>query len=402
MEIAVFHHQLKRAGEEEITDEDAGFVAEDDVGGFLPAALGGIIDDIVVQKRCGMDKFDSRCEAVGADHIAAIQRGRGESHQRADAFAAGGDQVSRQLRDHRHGAFHPRDDHLVHGPHIRIEQGLQAVERAFACLLRGYGVNCCHNLDLDHAKAHGKRFMTENSVEIHVLDHKVRLLQPVKGFRTSLDSVFLAAACPAKGGERVLDMGAGVGGASFCLLWRVPQCHVTGVEIQQSHVGLAQRNVPLNGREGHADFIASDIVDFRAAQVFDHVICNPPYLEAGSYTPAASEERAMALGHEGRETTLEDWIDAGFRSLKSGGSLTMIHRADMVDKIVRGLGRRFGAVEIIPLYPRSGEEARRVIVRAVKDRKSPARLHGGIILHEEDGGYTMAADAILRDGGAIG
>lgn len=244
--------------------------------------------------------------------------------------------------------------------------------------------------------------MAADNVEIHVLDKKVRLLQPAQGFRTSLDSVFLAAGCPAKSGDRVLDMGSGVGGASFCLLWRVAGLHVTGVEIQESHAEMARHNIILNAMEGRAEFVASDIANFRSVTLFDHVICNPPYLEAGTYTPSPSEERAMALGHEGRETTLKDWIDAGFQNLRSGGSFTMVHRADMTDKIIAGLGKRFGAVEIIPLYPRLGEEAKRVIVRAVKDRKSPARLHAGIILHEPDGAYTKAADEILRNGAVIG
>lgn len=244
--------------------------------------------------------------------------------------------------------------------------------------------------------------MATDSVEIHVLDHKVRLLQPEKGFRTSLDSVFLAAGCPAVSAERVLDMGSGVGGAAFCLLWRVKGIHVTGVEIQQSHAELARHNIILNNQEGHAEFVVSDIADYHSVAPYDHVICNPPYLEAGTYTPSSSEERAMALGHEGRETTLKDWVDAGFRNVKSGGSLTIIHRADMTDKIILALGKRFGAVEIIPLYPKAGQEAKRVIVRAVKDRKTPARLHAGLILHEENGVYTERADAILRDGAAIG
>jgi len=243
--------------------------------------------------------------------------------------------------------------------------------------------------------------MPVNAVEIHVLDHKVRLLQPENGFRTSLDSVFLGAGCPAKEGSRILDLGSGVGGAAFCLLWRVKNTHVTGVEIQATHVDLATQNITLNDMDGRVEFICADVVNYNAPSPFDHVICNPPYLEAGTYTPSPSEERAMALGHEGRETVLKDWIDAGFRNIKSGGSLTMIHRADMSDKIIAGLGKRFGAVEIIPLYPKTGQEAKRVIIRAIKDRKTPARLHAGLILHEADGAYTARADAILRDGAAI-
>ncbi len=243
--------------------------------------------------------------------------------------------------------------------------------------------------------------MAENKTEIHVLDHKVRLYQAENGFRTSLDSVFVAAACLARKGERVLDLGAGVGGASFCLLWRVPESRVTGIEIQQSHADLANQNIPLNDMKDRAEFICADIRDYHVDVRFDHVICNPPYLEAGSYTPSPSSERATALGHDGSDVELQDWIDAGFRNLKSSGSFTMIHRADMVDKIIQGLGRKFGAIEIMPLYPKIGQEAKRVIIRAIKDRKTSARLHAGIILHQENGGYTTAADAILRDGAAI-
>jgi tRNA1(Val) A37 N6-methylase TrmN6 len=243
--------------------------------------------------------------------------------------------------------------------------------------------------------------MGENP-EIHVLDHKVRLFQPQNGFRTSLDSVFLASACKAQAGEKVLDMGTGVGGAAFCLLWRVTGCYVTGVEIQRSHAELAIKNIALNNAEGYADFVCADIRDYAPNERFDHVICNPPYLEAGSYTPSPLEEKAKALGHEGSDVSLNDWIDAAFRNLKSGGSITMIHRADYADKIIQGLGRKFGAIDIIPLYPRVGEDAKRVIIRAIKDRKTPARLMAGIVLHEADGSYTQAADAILRTGAAIG
>ena len=103
-----------------------------------------------------------------------------------------------------------------------------------------------------------------------------------------------------------------------------------------------------------------------------------------------------------RALNVQDWVDAGFHNLKPGGSLTLIHRADYTDKIVQALGRKFGAIEIIPLYPKAGKEAVRVIVRALKDRRTPAKISPAIVLHEESGTYTHAADAILRDGAAIG
>lgn len=236
----------------------------------------------------------------------------------------------------------------------------------------------------------------EQPEEIFVLDKRVRLLQPPKGFRTSLDSVMLAAACPAREGDHVLDMGAGVGGASFCLFKRTG-CRVTGVELHPDYAALARRNIALNDADGKVAFTQADIRDYSAAQPFDHVICNPPYFEAGGHTVSPDALRAHALGHRDETMSVKDWIDAGFKNLRSGGSLAMIHQAGMTDDIIRALGRRFGAVEIIPLWPRRNEAAKRVIVRARKDRQTPCTLHPGLVLHQADGRYTPETDGILRD-----
>ncbi|HEY8189689.1 MAG TPA: methyltransferase [Micavibrio sp.] len=237
------------------------------------------------------------------------------------------------------------------------------------------------------------------SEEIHVLNKKVHLLQPEGGFRTSLDSVMLAASCPAKAGDRVLDLGCGVCGASFCLLYRVDKIFVSGLDIQPEYIDLACKNATLNNNTDRCEFSVGDVRTFQISdmnQRFAHVVCNPPFLEAGSYTPSPDEARAAALGHLDRNIDLSVWIDCSFHALRSGGSLAMIHRADHVDKIVQGLGKRFGQIEIFPLWPHVGEPAKRVIVRAVKDRRSPARIHAGLILHNPNGEYTPQAEAVLR------
>lgn len=239
------------------------------------------------------------------------------------------------------------------------------------------------------------------SEQIGVLDNKVTLCQPASGFRTSLDSVMLAAACPAKGYERVLDMGCGVGGAAFCLLYRLPEIHVTGVDVEAEYIDCAQENIALNKAAGRCDFIQSDIREFTVENPqdrFDHIICNPPYLEAGAHIPSPDPVKAGAMGHQDSALSVREWVGAALRLLKSHGSLTMIHRADAVDRIIAAMGKSFGAVEIIPLWPKRGRDAKRVIIRAIKDRKSPATFHAGLVLHNQDGTYTDAANQILRDG----
>jgi len=238
--------------------------------------------------------------------------------------------------------------------------------------------------------------------EIHVLNQKVKLLQPPDGgFRTSLDSVMLAAACPAKEGQSVLDAGCGVGGASFCLLWRVPNIQLTGIDWEETYHDLAHRNILLNTFTGTATFIPGDIRTYDPDVLFDHVIMNPPYFEAGRHTPSPDTIRAQANGHQDEDLSLDDWIRAAHRLVRSNGSLTIIYPAHGTDKIIHAMGKKFGSVEIIPLWPRMGVEAKRVIIRAIKDRQTPARILPGVVLHEESGAYTEAADRILRDGDAI-
>lgn len=236
------------------------------------------------------------------------------------------------------------------------------------------------------------------ATEIYVLNRAVRLLQPESGFRTSLDSVMLAAACPAKPGDHILDMGCGVGGAGFCVLHRVPDTHLTGVEIQPAYADLAIQNITLNNAQSRAQIIRTDIRNFTPATRFDHIICNPPYFEAGAHTSAEDDGKATALGHREEAIDITTWIDAAFTHLKSRGTLTLIHKADMTDRIIRAFGKRFGGITLIPLWSRTGQPAKRVIIRATKDSKSPAHLHPGLTLHEADGRYTPEAENILRHG----
>lgn len=211
----------------------------------------------------------------------------------------------------------------------------------------------------------------------------------------------LAAACSIRPRETFLDMGCGVGGAGFCVLARVPETRMTGVDIQADMIDLARANVPLNDARGRAEFVNADIRAYRAAAPFDHVICNPPYMDAGAHTPSPHPHKAIANGHIDDEISIRDWVDAALRNLKGRGSLTIIHRADATDDIIMAMDGRFGGIEIIPLWPRVGQAAKRVIIRARKDSRSPAAIYPGIVLHEADGSYTAAADAVLRGGQGI-
>jgi tRNA1(Val) A37 N6-methylase TrmN6 len=235
-----------------------------------------------------------------------------------------------------------------------------------------------------------------------VLDGKVVLWQPDRGYRAGVDPVLLAASVEASSGARVLDLGCGVGAVALCLLARRPDVSVTGLEINPDLVTLARRNAVENRVEtrlqivsGSVDALPGDI----APGSFDLVVTNPPYMAAG--TTAPSPEPGKRTAHVEAEADLETWVAAAARSLKPRGFLTLIHRADRLDHLLAVLRDRFGGIVVHPLWPRTGVSAKRVILRARKDSAAPARLEAGTVLHAADGHYTTATAAALA-GAAFG
>ena len=244
--------------------------------------------------------------------------------------------------------------------------------------------------------------MLEGESRDTLLDGRVVLNQPRAGFRAAIDPVFLAAAVPAKAGDRVLDLGAGTGAAALCLAARLPGCRVTGLDFQAELVGLLTRNAAASGFAARVEAIQGDVTDPPAEitqGMFDHVMTNPPYFEAARHTPAPG--RGKALARTEGAAGLGCWIGAGLDRLRARGSLTLVHRAERLDAVLAALVGRAGAVTVFPLWPKAGRAAKLVVVRARMGLASPMRLAAGLVLHEPGGAYTAAAKSVLRGGHAL-
>ncbi|WP_395017298.1 tRNA1(Val) (adenine(37)-N6)-methyltransferase [Dongia sp.] len=231
-----------------------------------------------------------------------------------------------------------------------------------------------------------------------LLDGRVEVAQPADGYRVAVDAVLLAAAVDAPEGGSVLDLGCGVGSVGLCLAWRRPDLRVTGLDREPVFAACARANAARNGMAARLVIFEADL---RAPlpQKFDQVAMNPPYLKAGTATVSAHPLKAAATAES--EAKLADWIAAARDALKPGGILTLIHRADRLDDVLAAVGRSFGGIAILPIHPKQGRAAKRILLRAQLGSGEPLAILPALVLHADDGAFTPAAESILRDGKAL-
>jgi tRNA1(Val) A37 N6-methylase TrmN6 len=235
------------------------------------------------------------------------------------------------------------------------------------------------------------------------LGGQLRLRQPGSGHRAGHDAVLLAAATPARPGDRVADFGAGVGAAGLALAKRVAGIKLVLVEIDPALAELARDNARANGIA--AETVVLDVTDgadaFAAAALtpdsVDVVLMNPPFNDPARHR--ASPQKALA--HVATATTLEGWIHAARRTLKSGGVLTLIWRADGLSEVLAALERGFGGLAILPVHGDATSPAIRVLVRASKGGKAPLQIYPALLLNNESAVPNKQVQDILAGKGIL-
>jgi tRNA1(Val) A37 N6-methylase TrmN6 len=253
--------------------------------------------------------------------------------------------------------------------------------------------------------AMGAPHSLQGTSEDAVLGGRLVLRQPLRGHRVGHDAILLAAATPARPGDYAVDLGAGVGAAGLALAKRIAGLTVTLIDIDPALVALAQDNAARNGMAASVRAIRLDVAApaqaFAAAGVaprsVDCVLMNPPFNDLQNPSPEPQRRAA----HTAPQGTLDEWLDAASRLLRASGALTLIWRADGLTAVLAGLAADFGAVTLLPIYPKPGAPAIRILARAIKASRAPPVLLPGLVLADAEGRPTMAAEAVLRGGASL-
>jgi tRNA1(Val) A37 N6-methylase TrmN6 len=231
-----------------------------------------------------------------------------------------------------------------------------------------------------------------------VYQGRVKLVQPLKGFRAGSDSLLLAAALGEKAGGVALELGCGCGGALLPAAFRLPGMRFTGVEIDTEMAVLAEVGVAANGFQDRVEISASEASDWVKTHEngFDLVFANPPYFEPGRISPPSEGKTSAYL----ESLDVSGWVKAMVFAAKPRAPIVLVHRAAELARILAALDRQTGDIAVLPVAPKPGEEARRVLVRGRKGlKRGPVRLLAPIHLHEANGERSAVEQEVTTGGG---
>jgi len=127
---------------------------------------------------------------------------------------------------------------------------------------------------------------------------------------------------------RIVDVGTGSGAIAVALAHKLPQAQITAVDISTPALALARRNAEQNGVAARIRFLSGDLLAPIAAEQFDIVVSNPPYVPSADRASLAVEVRdyepALALfaGDDGLQV-YRRLIPAAFAALAPGGYVAL-------------------------------------------------------------------------------
>lgn len=237
-----------------------------------------------------------------------------------------------------------------------------------------------------------------------LLDGRLCLFQPARGHRAGHDALLLAASAP-KGARHAVDLGAGVGAAGLAYALRSPGSKITLVEIDPDTAALAEQNAARQEPDmaPRVRVVTADIAElgrpsgppFPTERGADLVLMNPPFNDPARHRTSPHDRRARA--HSVPDADMDIWLRAAERLLEPGGRLALIHRPEAIEALLAGLKGRFGAVTIRPIHPSPHAPAIRLLLGAVKGRRTPPSFLPALTLADDSGAPSEAARRLLRD-----
>ena len=205
-------------------------------------------------------------------------------------------------------------------------------------------------------------------------------------FPLSTDSMLLAHFVRLPKHAAVVDLGSGCGTLGLLLCSKDPNCHVTGIELEENAHRQALDNIRRNALSARMESICADLrsVSERFSPgSFSCCISNPPYFSGG----AAS--RTLPLARQEGSCTPEDLFRCAGQLLKFGGDFFLVHKPDrLAELIATAANHHLEAKRLCLVRHREGAPVNLILLQLRKGAK-PGLAWEEIILHRADGSPTQ-------------
>jgi len=138
--------------------------------------------------------------------------------------------------------------------------------------------------------------------------------------KVSTDGILFGAWLNYAGAERILDVGAGTGVLSLIAAQRNHTAKITALDIDPDAAEQARENVAASPWPARIKVLTTDARTYQPENLFDLVICNPPYYANSLISP---DQRTNVAKHS-EDLTFQDLVRVADRSLTPDGRFAVI------------------------------------------------------------------------------
>lgn len=224
----------------------------------------------------------------------------------------------------------------------------------------------------------------------------IYVIQKKNAFRFGVDAVLLANFAKVKRGMRVIDLCSGTGIIPFILAGKTEASHISGLEIQEEMVEMANRSVQYNKLQDRVEFINGDLKDLSLLKKIEKaevVTVNPPYKLQNSGIINPNDKNAIAR-HE-ICCTLEDVIIACRLLLKDNGRMYMVHRPERLADILCLMRKHKIEPKVIRMvHPNTKKAPNIVLVQGQRDGGAFLKWKPPLYVYNDEGGYSEEIERI--------
>lgn len=230
----------------------------------------------------------------------------------------------------------------------------------------------------------------ENTIDL--LKKGLKIIQRSDYFNFSLDSLLLSEFVKInKNSKNILDLGTGNAAIPLFLSLK-STADISGIEIQKISYELATKNVFLNQLEHRIKIYHGDMKEWRTffqENSFDIVVSNPPFFKFHGNENLLNDLDQLTLARHEISITLEEIIQIASQVVKEHGYFYLVHRAERLADILEYCRKyRMEVKRIQFCHSKKEQNAKIILVEAVKFGKPSLQILPPLFTHKEDGSYS--------------